>query len=195
MRRVRAFALSILLMTLLSGCLSFSAPSPDELAFPFPISEDVDPKWRRQVVAYQSEERPGTIVVDTEQRFLYLVMRNDKAVRYGVAVGKQGFSWKGEAIIKRKTEWPTWTPPTEMIQRRPELAKYADGMAGGPANPLGARALYLYQDNVDTLYRIHGDGKAWTIGRAVSSGCVRLMNDDIADLFERTPVGTKVIVL
>ena len=193
----RNVILLVLLGGLLAGCVAvpFTAPSEEELYFPFPVSDDVAKKWRRQVVSYVSEEQPGTIVVDTEQRFLYLVMRDDKAVRYGVAVGKQGFSWKGEATILRKAEWPTWTPPREMIARRPELQRYASGMDGSPINPLGSRALYLYQDNVDTLYRLHGAGEPWTIGRAVSSGCVRLLNDDIADLYERVPIGTKVVVL
>lgn len=194
-RRVCSFALLTGAGLSLSNCMAFNAPSPDDLSYPFPIPQGLAPKWRRQVVAYSGDEKPGTIVVKTDERFLFLVMNGSKAVRYGVAVGKQGFSWKGQATIKRKTEWPTWTPPREMIARRPDLAQYADGMPGSPANPLGARALYLYEGDVDTLYRIHGDGKVTTIGRAVSSGCVRLMNDDIADLYERTPIGTSVRVI
>lgn len=194
-RRFFSFAVIPGAAASLSGCMAFNVPSEDDLAYPFPIPDGLSAKWRRQVVSYETEEKPGTIVVNTNERFLYLVMNSGMAVRYGVAVGKQGFSWKGQAVIKRKTEWPTWTPPREMISRRPDLAQYRDGMPGSPANPLGARALYLYQDDVDTLYRIHGDGKVNTIGRAVSSGCVRLMNDDIADLYERTPIGTKVTVV
>lgn len=194
-RRVFSFAILPTAGLSLSGCLAFNAPSDADLAYPFPIPAGLAPKWRRQVVAYAGEDKPGSILVNTDERLLYLIMNGGKAVRYGVAVGKQGFSWKGEATIKRKTEWPTWTPPREMIARRPDLAQYADGMPGSPANPLGARALYLYEGDVDTLYRIHGDGKVNTIGRAVSSGCVRLMNDDIADLYERTPLGTRVRVI
>jgi lipoprotein-anchoring transpeptidase ErfK/SrfK len=147
-----------------------------------------DPKFDRQVVPYQGPEQPGTIVIDTPQRFLYLVQDNGTAVRYGIGVGRPGFTWGGVKIVSAKKEWPDWTPPPEMLQRRPDLPNW---MAGGPDNPLGARALYLGS----SLYRIHGSNEPWTIGRAVSSGCIRMRNEDVVDLYERVKVGTKVVVI
>jgi lipoprotein-anchoring transpeptidase ErfK/SrfK len=135
------------------------------------------------------------IVVDPNQRFLYLVMKDGKSMRYGIGVGRQGFSWSGDAVIKAKRVWPDWYPPAEMVARDPAAAPWANGMPGGIQNPLGARALYLYQGNKDTLYRLHGTADASSIGRAVSSGCVRMLNQDIIDLYNRTPIGTKVLVL
>lgn len=122
-------------------------------------------------------------------------MKDGEAMRYGVGVGREGFAWAGRARIRRKAEWPKWTPPAEMIKRRPDLAKYRNGMPGGPDNPLGARALYLYQGSRDTLYRIHGTNEPWTIGQAMSSGCIRLLNDDVKDLYNRVGLGTRVVVL
>lgn len=151
-------------------------------------------KFRRQVVSDPTGERPGTIVVDPRARFLYLVMERGKALRYGVGVGRQGFEWAGDAKIRRKAEWPRWTPTRDMIKRDPKLAKYSRGMDGGINNPLGARALYLYSGGKDTLYRIHGTNEPWSIGRAMSSGCIRMLNDDVVDLFERIPLGTRVVV-
>jgi lipoprotein-anchoring transpeptidase ErfK/SrfK len=139
-------------------------------------------------------EAPGTIVVETKDRHLYYVLPNKRAIRYGVAVGNEAFGWTGTASIARKAEWPTWTPPAEMIRRWPHLAPRAGGMAGGPDNPLGARALYLYQGNRDTLYRIHGTNEPETIGQAASSGCIRMRNIDVVDLYNRVKPGTKVIV-
>jgi len=166
---------------------------------PFEISQaqlqHVPTKFRRQEVRYVTGEKPGTIVVDASNRYLYLVTENNMAMRYGIGVGRQGFSWAGRAVVRRKARWPRWTPPAEMVARDPEAAKWADGMPGGPTNPLGARALYLYQGNVDTLYRIHGTFQVASIGKAVSSGCVRLLNADVADLYERVPIGTPVVVL
>jgi lipoprotein-anchoring transpeptidase ErfK/SrfK len=138
---------------------------------------------------------PGTIVIDTASKYLYLVLNGGKAMRYGIGVGRQGFSWAGTATIRRKAKWPTWTPPAAMVARDEFAAKWAGGMPGGPANPLGARALYLYKGNRDTLYRIHGTIVPSSIGKAVSSGCIRMLNADVADLYERVPVGTKVVVL
>jgi len=161
----------------------------------------VDPAYRRTVVAYQGREPPGTIVVDPANHFLYAVQPGGQAVRYGVGVGSEGFGWSGAATVHAKQEWPDWYPPKEMLARKPELVKYMAqlpsglGMKGGPENPLGARAMYLYQGNKDTLYRIHGTNEPWTIGQNVSSGCIRLTNEDILDLYERTPVGAKVVVL
>ena len=149
-----------------------------------------DARYRRQTVDYATNEKPGTIVIDTNRKCLYLVLGDGKAIRYGIGVGRDGFSWKGVEHVSRKAEWPTWTPPAEMIARQPELAAYATGMPGGPNNPLGARALYLGS----TLYRIHGTAEPWSIGRAVSSGCIRLLNEDVIDLYERVRIGAKVVV-
>ena len=139
-------------------------------------------------------ERPGTIVVDTADRFLYLVRDDGKALRYGVGIGRDGFAWSGRAQIAYKRAWPTWTPPSEMIGRQPELEQYRHGMAPGLGNPLGARALYIFQDGQDTLYRLHGNPDERSIGQAVSSGCVRLLNQDVIDLYERVPSGTPIVV-
>jgi lipoprotein-anchoring transpeptidase ErfK/SrfK len=165
----------------------------------FPIAQDdylqVKPQYRSRIVDFPTREPPGTIIIDTKRRFLYLVLESGSAKRYGVGVGRRGFQWSGTATIGRKAKWPIWIPPAEMMERDREAAKWPDGMPGGPENPLGARALYLYQGNVDTLYRIHGTREPKTIGRAVSSGCVRMLNADAAELFERAPIGTKVIVI
>jgi len=153
-----------------------------------PIARAADPRFARQVVAYDGGQRPGTIVVDTPGKYLYLVQPGGKAIRYGIGVGRPGFAWSGLKSISQKREWPDWTPPAEMIRRRPDLPRH---MAGGPGNPLGARALYLGS----SLYRIHGTNEPHTIGQSVSSGCIRMMNEDVIDLYERTPVGTRVEVL
>ena len=152
------------------------------------IQRMVDPVFARQEVAYDGPQKPGTIIVDTPRRFLFLVMGDHKAMRYGIGVGRPGFEWGGEKTITRKAEWPDWTPPPEMIKRRPDLPRH---MAGGPENPLGARAMYLGS----SLYRIHGTNEPETIGHNVSSGCIRLMNEDVTDLYNRVKVGTKVIVM
>ena len=152
----------------------------------------------RQEVRYASAHKPGTVVVDTGAKYLYVVQPGGTAMRYGIGVGREGFAWSGEAHIGFKRKWPTWTPPAEMIERQPELAKYcADcgGMEGGPANPLGARALYLVANGEDTLYRLHGTPKWNSIGTAASSGCIRLMNQDVIDLYDRVRTGSKVVVI
>ncbi len=157
----------------------------------------VAPQYWRQIVDDPTGEVPGTLVVDPGARFLYLVQEGGKALRYGVGVGRAGFAWSGKATIQYKRHWPTWTPPTEMIERQPELEKYSAANGGqqpGLDNPLGARALYLFQNGRDTLYRIHGSPEAHSIGRAVSSGCVRLLNHEIIDLYDRVPEGTTVLV-
>lgn len=143
------------------------------------------------IVDYKTEHEPGTVVINTPERYLYLVLEDGKARRYGIGVGKPGFEWAGEHRVSKKVEWPTWTPPAEMIDRDPKLADFVNGMPGGLWNPLGARALYLGS----TLYRIHGSNEPWTIGQAVSSGCIRMRNEDVVDLYERLPLGTKVIVI
>jgi len=148
----------------------------------------IDPKYDRQVVTYSGNEQPGTIIIDTPNKFLYLVQEDGKALRYGIGVGRPGFTWAGVKEVTAKREWPDWTPPDDMIHRQPNLPRF---MAGGPENPLGARALYLGS----TLYRIHGSNEPWTIGSNVSSGCIRLRNADVIDLYNRVQVGTKVVVM
>jgi len=172
---------------------------------PFPIAavrlSDVDPKYLRKSVYYPTNEPPGTIIVDAQNRFLYFVQGGGRAIRYGVGVGRQGFGWSGVATLHDKQEWPDWYPPKEMIARQPELRRQLTelqsgiGMPGGPRNPLGARAMYLWQGNKDTLYRIHGTFEPSTIGKNVSSGCIRMINQDVIDLYQRAPLGAKVWVL
>ncbi|MEI5678521.1 L,D-transpeptidase [Mesorhizobium sp. CCNWLW179-1] len=157
--------------------------------------KQVPETFRRQVVKFKTAEKPGTIIIDGNQHFLYLVQPGFTAIRYGIGVGREGFGWAGIVRVGRTAEWPTWTPPAEMVARDPNAAKWAGGQPGGPDNPLGARALYLYQGNQDTIYRIHGTPEPWTIGLDVSSGCIRMNNDDITDLHSRIEVGAKVIVL
>ncbi|MBA5776973.1 L,D-transpeptidase [Stappia sp. F7233] len=153
----------------------------------------IKPQWRRQMVKYYSEEPAGTVVVDTRNHFLYWVWENNTALRYGVGVGKEGFQWFGRATIDRKALWPRWVPPPEMIQRRPDLPRLVEG--GAADNPLGPRALYLYRDGSDLGYRLHGTLEPWSIGNDVSSGCIRMFPEDVIDLYQRCPVGTKVLVL
>ncbi len=148
---------------------------------------ELDPEFRKQTVYYRTTEAPGTIIISTAERHLYLIQGGGRALRYGIGVGREGFQWQGLLNISRKAEWPDWTPPPEMIARQPYLPRF---MAGGPGNPLGARAMYLGA----TVYRIHGTNRPDTIGTAVSSGCFRLVNADVTDLYNRVPVGTKVIV-
>ncbi len=160
-----------------------AAPSVDEGA-----TFELPARLRRQVVSYATREAPGTIIIDTPNTYLYLVLGNGQAMRYGIGVGRDGFTWSGTQTITKKAEWPDWTPPPEMIQRQPYLPRQ---MAGGPGNPLGARAMYLG----GTVYRIHGTNAPATIGTHVSSGCIRLINEDVSDLYARVKVGTKVVVL
>jgi lipoprotein-anchoring transpeptidase ErfK/SrfK len=166
-----------------------------------PALRQADPAFARQNLAYATREPPGTIVVDAASHFLYLVQGQGKAIRYGVGVGAEGFVWSGRATVHTKQEWPDWYPTAEMLQRKPELREHmvqlqsGIGMKGGPENPIGARALYLWSGQKDTLYRIHGTNEPWTIGTNVSSGCIRLTNEDIVDLYNRTPIGSKVVVL
>ncbi len=176
--------------------LAYYGPRPDE-KFPIPAADisKIDPRFYRQEVADPTGARPGTVVVDTPARFLYWVMEDGKAMRYGVGIGREGFAWGGHAMIAYKRKWPTWTPPETMIERQPELEKYRHGMEPGLLNPLGARALYIHKDGRDTLYRLHGTMEAWSIGRAVSSGCVRLLFQDVIDLYQRVPDGTPIHVI
>jgi lipoprotein-anchoring transpeptidase ErfK/SrfK len=163
-----------------------TAIAPDEVVDA--RRQPIDPKFMKQVVPYMGKESPGTIVIDTTQRFLFLVQGDGTAMRYGIGVGRDGFTWSGVKTVSAKKEWPDWRPPEEMLQRRPDLPGF---MAGGPENPLGARAMYLGS----SLYRIHGSNEPWTIGQAVSSGCFRLRNEDVIDLYDRVKVGSKVVVL
>ena len=155
---------------------------------PDAADEVLPPRFQRQVVLYRTTEAPGTIIVHTSERFLYIVQPNGRAIRYGIGVGRDGFQWQGLLRITRKQEWPDWTPPPEMLKRRPDLPRHMDG---GPDNPLGARAMYLGS----SLYRIHGSNEPWTIGTNVSSGCIRMRNEDVVDLYRRVRVGTKVVVM
>ncbi|MCB8819919.1 L,D-transpeptidase [Microvirga rosea] len=215
MRKFRARFAVLILPLAMAGCVSTQqapqpvaraidptyvamyGPKPDE-QFPLPATDisEVDPRFLRREVAYNGPEQPGTIVVDTDNRYLYLVRENGRAVRYGIGVGKEGRAWAGRAQIGRKATWPRWTPTPDMIRREPERnAPWAGGMPAGLGNPLGARALYLYRNGQDTLYRIHGTSEPWSIGQSVSSGCIRMFNQDVIDLFSRVPTGTPVVVI
>lgn len=157
--------------------------------------EKVPAEFQRQTVYYPSQEAPGTIIINPAAKHLFFVTGDNTAIRYGIAVGAAGFQWSGEALITDRKQWPTWTPPKEMIERKPELAKWEKGQPGGPTNPLGARALYLTTNGVDYGYRIHGTPEWSSIGRNASSGCIRMINQDVMDLYNRVPDGSKVIVL
>ncbi len=169
--------------------------SPEDFEIELSDLSDIPERFHRQIVPWEGVEEPVTIVVDPGQRLLYYVMDNGSAVRYGIGVGRAGFAWSGEAQIAMKRRWPRWVPPEEMAYRDANAMKWINGMPGGPENPLGARALYLYANGVDTLYRIHGTNDPSSIGKAMSSGCIRMLNEDVADLFERAAKGTKVVVL
>ena len=198
-----AAAATIALTTALAGCSgtaiqtyssSYGIVKDSGYQLPrIPISR-VPQKYHRQMVRYDTKEKAGTVIVDTREKFLYLVMSEGKAMRYGIGVGRKGFEWSGTARIGMKREWPVWTPPSEMIGRDPKLAKYREGMEPGLRNPLGARAMYLFNKSGDTGYRLHGSPEWNSIGGNVSSGCIRLMNQDVIDLYNRVSVGAKVIV-
>jgi lipoprotein-anchoring transpeptidase ErfK/SrfK len=169
---------------------------PDE---PFPMAamplDRIKPELRRQEVAYSDGESAGTIIVNTPERRLYYVLGGGRALRYGIGVGKAGLALSGGATVGRKAEWPSWTPTDNMMRRDPRNRRYAGGVPGGPTNPLGARAMYLYRGGNDTMFRIHGTTQPNSIGLAVSSGCVRMLNHDVIDLYKRVAVGTKVVVI
>ena len=191
-------------LALLAGCSTNGrndranyAARPDE-THPMPAMklDKIKPEFRRAEVDYQSSHKAGTIVVDTPARRLYYVLGGGKAIRYAISVGKEGRELRGNAYVGRKAEWPSWTPTANMIRREPEKnLKYAAGVPGGPNNPLGARAMYLYRNGNDTHFRIHGTNQPQTIGHAMSSGCVRMMNHDVIDLYNRVNVGDHVVVL
>ncbi len=192
-QRITRRALFISSLGLLAGCSS----SWQGVSFPslYGSTPGVDPRYRKRHVRYDGKEPAGTILVDTSQRYLYSIENGGWAMRYGIGVGEEGLTLKGRAIVGRKAEWPSWTPTASMIRRKPELAQYAGGVTGGPHNPLGASALYLYRNGQDTKFRLHGTNAPWTIGQAVSNGCIRLTNDDIVDLYARTPIGTPVLII
>jgi lipoprotein-anchoring transpeptidase ErfK/SrfK len=208
--------LAVILLAGLSGCvtepgdlMAGSAPAAtpktiDEayvarqdgtFAIPAIPLEKLPPQYRRQVVDFPTAEAPGTVIIHPGERHLYFVTGNNKAIRYGISVGKAGFEWAGTAQVTNRKQWPTWTPPPEMIARKPELAKWESGQPGGPTNPLGARALYLTTNGVDYGYRIHGTPEWQSIGSNASSGCIRMINQDVIDLYGRVPDGAKVVVL
>ncbi len=194
--------LALLLMLVLGGCaqatlqpasdLSMTPRDRQLLAHPPYAKADIPEPYRRHIVDYRRREAPGTILVDTDARYLYYVLPQGKAIRYGVAVGEEAMAWSGVATVGKMSEWPDWIPTPE-IQAR--LGPYPSRVSGGPANPLGARALYLYEGNKDTLYRIHGTNQPEYIGQAISSGCIRMLNEDVIDLYNRVKVGTTVVVL
>ncbi|MCB5175482.1 L,D-transpeptidase [Microvirga lenta] len=173
-----------------SGTAVAALPQDYESDYGYDNSIDyaIAPQFQRQIVSYRGREKPGTIIVDTPNRFLYLVQEGGRAIRYGIGVGRPGFEWAGRKKVTMKREWPSWRPPAEMLRRRPDLPKF---MEGGPDNPLGARALYLGS----SLYRIHGTNEPHTIGQAVSSGCIRMLNSDVVDLYKRVRVGAQVVVI
>jgi lipoprotein-anchoring transpeptidase ErfK/SrfK len=202
--RIRPFviAASLALTTALSGCITdgflytanYGATSDAGYSLPaIPITK-VPQEFRRTIISLDTPEKPGTIIVDTGTKHLYFILPEGKAVRYGIGVGREGFEWHGTAHIALKREWPVWTPPAAMIRRKPELAKWRGGMPPGPGNALGARAMYLFNKGGDSGYRLHGTPEWFSIGKAMSSGCIRLMNQDIIDLYDRAEVGAKVIV-
>jgi lipoprotein-anchoring transpeptidase ErfK/SrfK len=171
---------------------AFSKAFAHEYQKPFVL----DPLYQPQLVTFPASYAAGTVVVDTANRFLYLVEIAGLARRYGIGVGRAGLAWSGTAEVGRKAKWPSWTPTANMIRREPrKYARYAGGVPGGARNPLGSRALYLYRNGRDTYYRIHGTTEPWTIGKAVSNGCIRMINEHVEDLFERVPIGTAVIVV
>jgi lipoprotein-anchoring transpeptidase ErfK/SrfK len=190
---------------LAAPALMYAAANDGGHAIPAVPWEKIDKRYLRQVVADPTGEAPGTVVVDTGNHFLYVVQRFGRAMRYGVGLGRQGFEWSGNGVIEWKQHWPRWHPPEEMIARQPELKKYSTeydpktkewkgGMEPGVNNPLGARALYIYQNGKDTLYRLHGSPEWWTIGKSVSSGCVRLINQDVIDLYDRVAEKSPILV-
>jgi lipoprotein-anchoring transpeptidase ErfK/SrfK len=186
-------AASLLPVPALASVAGGDADDPYPLP-PFDYSK-LPKEYRRTIIAYSGRHRQGAIIVDTSARHLYFILQGGQAIRYGCAVGRDGFRWAGLADVGRKVMWPRWTPPKEMIARSPEKAKWKDGMPGGPDNPLGSRALYLFQGGNDTLYRIHGTTEPLSIGKNASSGCIRMVNQDAIDLYQRALIGTRVLVL
>ena len=215
-RSFMAGASSLLAMTA-AGCSTFTAEPAQQITLPPPISPEVvamyaalpfeqfplpavdlrylEQRYYRQEVPYFTNERPGTVVVDTSSFYLYHVLQDGMAMRYGCGLGRAGFEWSGRGHIAYMREWPVWTPPSDMISRQPELEQWRNGQPPGLDNPLGARALYIHEGNRDTIYRIHGTGETWTIGQAVSSGCVRLLHHDVIHLADNVRHGSPLVVL
>ncbi|WP_136682838.1 L,D-transpeptidase [Falsirhodobacter xinxiangensis] len=209
--KIKALLTATALVALLAGCEQMLEPAPppgpqfienayvavDDGKYDLPAVpvDQIPPQFRRQVVDYETAEAPGTIVIDPAQKLLYLVQGDGKALRYGISVGREGFDWAGTAIVSRKRPYPTWTPPPEMIERQPSLERWKDGQPGSPSNPLGVRAIYLTTNGVDHGYRIHGTPEWRSIGRNASSGCFRMIHQDIIDLYNRVQPGAKVVVL
>jgi lipoprotein-anchoring transpeptidase ErfK/SrfK len=199
--RIRHLVFALMALPL-AGCISDTLDPVPESAIPARdrkliasapyLKHTPESGWLRHLVDAPTSDKPGTVIVDTEKKFLYLIQPNGKAYRYGVTVGEEGMAFKGEARVQRKAEWPDWTPPAEMLKRFPNLPKY---VSPGPHNPMGARALYLYQGNKDTLFRIHGTNQPEYIGQAISSGCIRMLNEDVIDLYNRVPQGALVKVI
>ena len=184
------------IVTSLLSTAAITTPALAHHTKQFQTSFKLDPKYKPKTVFYSRDYEKGTIVVDPQNHYLYLIIRKGRARRYGIGVGKAGLAFKGTAIIERKAEWPSWTPTQNMIRREPEkYAKYADGVPGGINNPLGSRALYLYKNGRDTYYRIHGTTQPSSIGRSVSNGCIRMINEHVEDLYDRVPLDTKVVVI
>jgi lipoprotein-anchoring transpeptidase ErfK/SrfK len=183
------------LLALLTTSLPGTALAEERFPVLSSEPEQLPYKFRRREVAFKTDEPPGTVVVDTQKYFLYFVLLDGRAIRYGIGVGRTGARWSGEAIVARKTTWPTWTPTPEMLERHVNYAQWKEGMPGGPDNPLGARAMYLLNDGKDNQFRIHGTPAPTTIGQATTSGCFRMLNIDVIDLYERVQVGTRVVVL
>jgi lipoprotein-anchoring transpeptidase ErfK/SrfK len=201
-RRGSVFLFMGILGLVLGGCMvetldpvpesALSARDRKLLASAPYLQQKPTPDFLRHIVSYPTKEKPGTIIIDTDKKFLFLVQAEGKAYRYGVTVGEEGMDWKGVAEIGRKVEWPDWVPTADTLKRLPELPKY---VSPGPHNPMGARGLYLYQGKKDTLFRIHGTNQPEYIGQAISSGCIRMLNEDVIDLFNRVPIGAKVVVI
>ncbi len=175
--------------------IDYSARRDGGHALPAINMAEIPEFLHRQILRYQTEEPPGTVIIENGNRLLHLVLDHGHALRYGISVGREGFDWTGASTVYRKARWPTWTPPPEMIKREPHLERWKDGQPGGPTNPLGARALYLLTDGRDQGYRIHGTPEWRSIGRFASSGCFRMLQQDVIDLYERVPIGTKVVVI
>jgi lipoprotein-anchoring transpeptidase ErfK/SrfK len=178
--------------------LMYDALPEEPFSVPAVDVDQVDPQWWRAEVDYDTEERPGTLVVDTAARYLYHVGTGGRATRYGIGVGRDGFAWQGRAIVAYKREWPRWTPPDSMVARQPELEPYSianGGMAPSATNPLGARALYIHDNGRDTLYRVHGTHQPWSIGNSISSGCIRLLNQDVIHLHDQVRDGSPIVVM
>jgi lipoprotein-anchoring transpeptidase ErfK/SrfK len=192
----RSLIMTALAAGAVAGCKS---SGQDLLGEAYPVfesdAEKIPPEFRRTLVDYQTSEKPGAVIVDTNQRYLYHVEEGGKATRYGVGVGKEGRTWYGEAVIGRKEKWPVWTPTPEHIAEHPYIVKYSKGMPGGKGNPMGARALYLYQGDIDTVIRIHGAYKPDLIGKRSTAGCISMINPDVVHLYDRVNLGTRVVIL